>query len=133
MFADGDVVSYLHKVVNFDFGGDSGNAERSAINGSVGADFDVITNFDGANLRKFPMPAFTENVAESVTSNHSAGVHLDPGSQFRPGIKSDARMQTAFWANGASASEKTESFDNTVFTDFNFIFNYYVGANEDVW
>src|SRR5271156_5762484 len=133
MFANGDVVSYLHKVINFDFRRDTGNAQRSPIDGGVGADFDVITNFDGADLRKFPMPAVTENVAESVTSNHSAGMHFDPGSQFRPGIKSDTRMQPAFLANGASASEKTESFDDAVFANFNFIFNHYVRANEDIW
>ena len=133
MFANGDVVSYLHKVINLDFRGDSRNTKRSTIDSGIGADFYVIANFDGADLRKFPMAAVTENVAESVTSNHSAGMHLDPGSQFRTGIKSDARMQPTFFADGASASEKTESFNDTVFTDFNFIFNHYVGADEDVW
>ena len=41
-------------------------------------------------------------------------------------------MKPAFFADCAAAPEKTKSFYDAVCADFNFIFDYYVWADEDI-
>src|SRR5579862_6634541 len=99
MCTNGNVVSYLHQVVDFDAVCDASDAERAAIDRCVGSNFDVIANFHRADLRKFPMAAVAGNITETIAADHSTRMHFDAGSKLRAGIKRHARMQPAFLAD----------------------------------
>ena len=50
--------------------------QRTAIDGGVGADFDVVADFHDADLRKFPVAALAEGIPKAVGAKHRAGMDL---------------------------------------------------------
>ena len=50
VFADHAVVADLHEVVDFGALADDGFAETRAVDGGVGADFDIVVDFHDADL-----------------------------------------------------------------------------------
>ena len=99
MLADVDVVRDLNEIIDFYSGGDLGGFERAAIDCGVRADFHVVGNFDSADLRKFPVAAFAEDVAEAVAADDGAGMNFDAIAEARAGVQRDARMQSAIRAD----------------------------------
>ena len=78
MLANPDIVRNLHQVVDFDAASDASVIQRAAVNCGISSNFHIVGNLDRADLREFEVVAFTENVAEAVRADHSAGVNLHP-------------------------------------------------------
>ncbi len=99
VLADLDVVGHLHEIIDFYSGGDLSGFERTAIDGGVRADFHVVGNFDSADLWKFPVAAFAEDVAEAVAADDGAGVNFDAIAEPRASVERDAGVQDAIRAD----------------------------------
>ena len=74
MRADAAVVRDHDEVVDLDAFLDDGVVERTAVDGGVRADLDVVTDVHAADLRHLDPGAFLGRVAETVTADHRAGL-----------------------------------------------------------
>jgi len=99
VLADLDIVSHLHEVIDFYSGGDLSGFERASIDCGVCADLHVVGNFDSADLRKFPVAAFAEDVTETVAADDCAGVNFDAIAESRAGVERDAGCKMAIRAD----------------------------------
>ena len=72
---DAAVVRDHDEVVELDAFFDDGVVERAAVDGGVGADFDVVTDVHAADLRHLDPRAFLGREAESIAADHGARLH----------------------------------------------------------
>src|ERR1041385_108986 len=98
IMADMDQVIELHPL------GDAGVIQRTAINGRILSDFQVTANLENSLLRKFPMPAFSERVAESIRAEYGAGVNLYAVPDAHTRVNRHARVDSAVVADPGSRS-----------------------------
>ena len=104
-----------------------GVVERAAIDRGVGADFDIVADFDDARLRKFPVAAFAESVSEAVGAHDRAGMNLDAIADAHTVVQSDARMDAAVFADPATRADDGVRTDLRAFADVG------VFADDGVW
>ncbi len=129
--ADANVVGDVDEVVELDAGVEAGGRERAAVEGGVGADFDVVGNFDRAELREFKVLAFPGDVAETVRADHGAGVDQDAVAESHAGVERDAGIEATVRAESRAAAEETEGGDLRAFGDGDVVFDDGVRANGD--
>src|SRR5262249_19576250 len=84
---------------------------RSAVDGRVRADLDIVTNFNDPDLRELPVTPLSKSIAKPVGSDHGSGMNLDPMPDAHTGIEGYSGMNA------------------TVFTDPCTSANYAVRAN----
>ena len=96
--ADAAVVADLHEVVDLRAAADDGGAVGAAVDRRARADFDVIADFDIAELGAELVAAIDGGVAEAVSAEHRAGVNDDVLAEqrcFRRGRRLGKRRQLA--------------------------------------
>src|SRR5262249_51624360 len=91
--ADPDVVGDLHEVVDLRAGADSGRAQRTAVDGRVRPDLDVILDDGRSSLRELQVTGSVEYVPEPVAPDHDAGVKDHPGADPHAGIEYHAGVE----------------------------------------
>jgi len=69
--ADGNQVAHFCTVT------DDGIAESAAVDGTVGADFDIVFDENAANLGDFVMNAAVGGIAETILADYGAGMDND--------------------------------------------------------
>src|SRR5581483_9266723 len=77
MATDFNIVSDLHQVVDLCSLPDNGVADRAAVDGGAGADFDIVLDNHPSDLRHLDMDRTPHDVAESVLADAAAGVNDD--------------------------------------------------------
>src|SRR5437762_10897905 len=77
IFSNLYVVANMHQVVDLRPAPDARYIQRSAVNGCVCSDLDIVFNFQPANLRKLLIASglLIAHIAESVTPQHRARVN----------------------------------------------------------
>jgi len=70
-------VGDLHEVIDLGALADDRRSQRAAVNGDVGAKFNIVVNDDLADLRDFPVNAGVQNVTKAVRANDGAGMDAD--------------------------------------------------------
>src|SRR5450830_1320895 len=90
MPADADIVAYLDKVVDLGAFTDHGVANGAAVDGSAGADLDIVLDDDAPDLRHLEVALSPHHEAEAVLTDLAAGVDDDTiadqrGGDRRPG------------------------------------------------
>src|SRR3954462_7698278 len=63
------IVGDLYQVIDFGAVTDTCPAERTTVYTGVSADFDIILNHDGANLRKLDIPFVCSDITEPVRAD----------------------------------------------------------------
>ncbi len=72
MFPECDVMGDLDEVIDLGAASDDGGAEGAAVDGDVGADFDVVVDDDLADLGDFAVLSVIEDVAEAIGADDGA-------------------------------------------------------------
>ena len=93
--ADLVVVADHHQVVDLGPLADPGGLERRAVDRAIGADLDVVFDFEPPGMRDLHVPAVDLAVAETVASQHAAGVDLHPVAENHVLIKDRVGMDDA--------------------------------------
>src|SRR5690606_40676269 len=99
IIADAHVMGNLHQVVNNHAIADESVTQGAAINGGVGADFDIIADLHRTELMNFHPAARLVGKTKAVGSYNSAAVHSDIAPQRNPMIKGGIRMKITVIAN----------------------------------
>jgi len=128
--ADGAVVRDVNQVIELDSIGYGSDTQGRAIDAAVRADFDIVADVDGADLREFFVMVSSERKAEAVRADDRSGVDDDTSADAHAVIERDARMQSGLSADGYAASDATSGADLTAFGDDCFVSDDYVGADE---
>ena len=83
MPSDDHVVRDMHEIINLRALANDGGAQRTAVNGCVGADLHVVVDDDIADLQNFSVTAFVEHVAITVRTDNSSGVNAHATTDLR--------------------------------------------------
>jgi hypothetical protein len=130
--ADLNVVSDLHKIIDFHARSDLGLAERPTINRGVTANLNVIAYFHPANLWKFNVAGTIENIPKAVTANDNSRVYFDTIVQPGAWIHRHAGMQPAALSDVRTAAQETECIHNRPTIHLDFVFDHNVRAYTNV-
>ena len=97
VFADVAVVADVDEVVDLGSAADAGLLERAAVDGGVGADFDVVFDEEGSLLRELGVGAGggVADVAEAVCTEDCAGVDDDAVAEGGAGVEDGAGIDAA--------------------------------------
>jgi len=119
VLADLAVVANVHQVVDFCASGYAGCVQCTAINGGVGADFDVIFDFEAADLRKLFITAgrLIAHVAEAIAAEHRARVNDDSVSEACTGIDRDVRIQITIASDDCFRADHAAGADPRALAD----------------
>src|SRR5438067_231322 len=74
MLANNNIVRDLHQVIYFRAFSDGGRPEGAAVNGDIGPDFDIVLDYNTADLRHFAMFSLVHNVAKTVRANDGSSM-----------------------------------------------------------
>lgn len=97
VFADLDVVANVHQVVNLRAAADARLIQRTAIDGRVGADFDIVFDYQPSDLWRLLIASTLRiaDVTKAVAAKDSSGLRHNAVAERRAGIDSDVRIDTA--------------------------------------
>ena len=98
--ADDDVVGDLDEVVDFGALTDDGFAEAGAVDGGVCADFDVVVDFNDADLVDFDVFSFVEFVAIAIGADDAAGLEDDAVAEAAAFADGDVGHDAAVVSDG---------------------------------
>src|ERR1700733_10864527 len=93
VFSDLAVVPNVHQIVDFRASSDASCVQGSAIDCSIGADLDIIFDFQAPDLRKFFIEAsrLVTNIPKTVAAKHRPGVNDYALSKTHARINRDVR------------------------------------------
>jgi hypothetical protein len=74
VFSDDNVMRNLHEVIDLCPSTDQGAAECSPVDRAIGADLDIVFDFDNTHLRDFDPLIADSGVAKAVAADHNTGV-----------------------------------------------------------
>src|SRR5207245_5682989 len=91
VFSDLAVVADVDQVVDLGAAPDAGDFQGSAVDGRVGADLDVIGDFEAAGLREFHVVSGCRiaHITEAVAAEHGASIDDHSIAEPHPGIDGD--------------------------------------------
>ena len=112
VLAQSHVVGDLNQIIYFCSFADNGRSKRAAIDGDIGADFNIVTDDDVANLRHFEMSAGIEHISEAIGADNCAGVNADAIADFGAGIKDDTWKKVDLLAKLAVGAEVVAALQN---------------------
>jgi hypothetical protein len=138
---DFNIVGNLNKVIHFAAGPDARSAKRSAVDGAIGANFDIIINNNAPDLRKFPLSTPVESIPETIASQDNAGMENHAVANTCSRIENNAGEQDAVFSNAtgfsdddagmknAASSNLRFSLDDSIGTQFNGLIYSGIGGN----
>src|SRR5213075_3078695 len=93
--ADVAVMAHVHQVVELGSATDARLAQGSAIDTGVSAEFDVVFNHHGSDLRKLVITHVAANITEAVSSDANARMQNDAIAYADTVVENDIWMQDA--------------------------------------
>src|SRR5215469_2346676 len=101
------VVPDVHQVIDLRAGPDTRSLKCSAVDRTVGANFNLIFNVKLSDLREFFMCAGSRvaNVPKAIASENCAGVNDHAIAKSRAGINGHIWINLAFFPNGYTVAE----------------------------
>jgi hypothetical protein len=109
--------SDLHQIIYFRAFANDRRAERAAVNRHVRSDFHVVADDDAADLRHFTVSAGVKHIAETVRTDHRAGVYSHALAKFRARIKRDVGEQHDLLAQSAIRSDEIAAMQGDARSD----------------
>ena len=131
IFSDLAVVANVNQIIDFRASPDAGCVEGSAVDGGVGADLDIVFDFQTSDLRKLFITAsrLVTHIAEAVAAKHCAGVDDYAVSKTHARINRHVRIEITtrsdayVRANYAACSDSRVLSDPRTFADHDSLFN----------
>jgi len=114
---DSAVVTDVNQVVDFDAIPDLRHTESRAIDTRIGADLDIISNFDTSDLRKFFIAIPIADEPEAIGANHASGMKNRTIADRDVCVDCDVWMQEAVRAQTHTRSDGTAASDLRAFAD----------------
>src|SRR6185295_17924467 len=115
--ADAHVVADLDLVVELDAVLDHGVLDRAAVDGGVGADFDVVADAYAADLRHLHQPVRIGREAEAIRSDGDAGVQRAALADRDRAAQRDAGDEACIRAGRHVIEEHTTGTDRAARAD----------------
>ena len=125
------VVADVDQIVQLHAFSDARIIERAAVDRGVCADFDVVANFHNSGLRKFPVFSVTRSIPKTVRANDRAGMNLHAMADADTGVKRNARMNPAIFADPASRSDHGVRADLSARTNMGVFADHRVRTDAD--
>ena len=116
--ADAAVVADLHEVIDLRAAADHRRAIRPAIDRRSRADFDVIADFDIAELRAELVPAIDRRIAKAIRAQHRVGMKIVCSAEDRVLVKHGVGKQRALRADLAAVENPHAAVNDAAFGDF---------------
>ena len=131
IFSDLAVVANVYQIVDFRASSDAGFVQRSAIDSGIGADLDIIFDFQAADLRKLFVAAsrLVAHIAKAVAAEHGTGVNNYAVSKTHAGINRHVRIEITtrsdvyVRANYAACADPRVLSDLRTFADYASLLN----------
>ena len=130
MLPDVAVVGDVNQIIELDAVGNARDAEGGAIDAAVGADFDIVSNFDRADLRKFLVAVAGENEAETSGAENAAGMQNDARADAHVVVDGDVGVKSGFLAYEYAIAKAAATADASTAADAGFITDNDIGADE---
>src|ERR1700761_4332105 len=107
---DRDIVADVDEIIELGAAANARLFERTAIDGGIRADFDIVFDDQSALLGKLRVLArrIVSHIPETIRAQHRARMHEDAVTQLRARIDDHARIQMA-----ASAEAHSRTYDGT--------------------
>jgi hypothetical protein len=121
----------LDEIIDFDSASDNRLTERRAVDRSVGADLDVIFNYDNARLGDLDARAPGARIAESIAADHDSGMENNPVADAASFAHDNVRVKYARITHLDFVAEKNTGIEDRVLTDLDAASNEYVRENRD--
>ena len=112
VLSDNAVVANLNEVVNFCAPADACSTEPGPVNGSVGTDFNVVTNFNIAKLRNLFMPALDHFKTKTIGTEDNASMENHPATDNGVLTQCDVGMKYAIRSNSTAGANETAGADD---------------------
>ena len=106
----------LHKIINFRSRPDHRVGAAAAVDGSVGADLDIILDQDAAQLRNLEVPVRAGRKPKPVLADAGAGMNGNPLADKATG-QAHVRADGAFLSNDDASAYDRIGADVTVGAD----------------
>src|SRR5437763_12914749 len=131
IFSNLYVVANMHQVVDLRPASDARNIQRSAVNGCVSSDLDVVFNFQSADLRELLIASglLIAHIAESVTPQHRARVNNYSITNANARIDGYVRIQFAVSSDHDVGSHHTSRPDSRVVADLHTLAEHHISAH----
>src|ERR1017187_9686270 len=129
--SDGNVMPDVYQIVELGSRADHGFVQRTAVNGAVGADLDVLANDKFADLGKFVITAvlFIAHESEAVRAQHSACMHHHTAAQRRTRIDDDAWIQVTIVTDHDALADEAAGSNVRALSHYSIGFDHRVGFN----
>ena len=99
------IVTDHDEVVDFRALADAGRLKGRAVDGTVGADLDVVANFDASSLGDFRVLPVDEAVAEAVAAKYRSRMHFHAVAEDHVRVQNRVRMDDAIAADPATVAD----------------------------
>ena len=129
MFADNDVVSDLHEIVDLGAFLDPGSPEPRPVDSRVRANFNVVINLHDAELGHFFVTSFGRFETKTIGPDNCAAVYDDTCTDAGPLPNGDARIDERFFANDCFVANVASGADHSVVADDRTGFDDHVRLN----
>ena len=115
--SDAATMPDVHQVVEFRAVSDDGLFERCPINAAIGADFDIIADFDGSCLRELFVVIAFKSEAETVSTDDRARVQRDPITDGDIMRNHNPRIDSAIGSQGRALADRYLGQDLSIRAD----------------
>src|SRR5260370_8957829 len=126
VLSDHNVVGNLHKVVDLHALLDPRSPEARPINGRIRADFHIVVDLDGPQLRDLSLAAFFELKSKTVCTNDRAAMNDDA----RPDLGSFPDRHV--WINETRLADGSLMTDISSAADHCLVSNRHAGLDDDM-
>src|SRR6185369_763039 len=120
VLADLTVMPDVHKIVDLRSSPDAGCLEGATIDGGIGANLDIILDFEPSDLRKLFVASGLRvaNVAEAVAAEHRPRMNDDAVPNARAGVDGYVRIDLAIFTDHNASSDHAPAADPGALTRF---------------
>ena len=134
VLADLHIVADMHQIVDFRAAADARLVERAAVDGGVGADFDVVLNDEASNLWELFVASGlgVADVAESFAAQYRSSLDDDTVAKARAGIDGHIGVDAAVNSDLDAVANHATRADCGSFADFAVLSDDCTRANRDI-
>src|SRR5271155_5398712 len=113
-------MAYVHEIVDFCAAADAGFVECSAVDGRVGADFDIVFDHQASNLWKLFVASGCRiaDVAEAFAAQNRARLHDYAVAESRARVDGDVCVEAAVASDLHRIANHHTGADSRVIADF---------------
>lgn len=131
IFADRDIVSDLHQVVDFRAASDNRLTQGRPVDGRVRPNLDVVFNFNNPDLGNFNPEVAFSSITKSVATHHDTGMKDHPVTDPAALPDDNIGMKHAIFSNLAACGQNDSRVQRSSIANFCPVANKNVGKDSN--